>query len=199
MLVFPYSSPNPQRKLLFSPRQPLQARQESPLGFSRTLTFLISSWSTHIMAGEYNTYGSSESGNRGYGESRGPSSDRGGMGGGGGGSRGDGRGRGRGRGRGDGRDGRGDGRGDGRSRRPGIPLSSLDPNLTGFSHKVIGIATEIHTVLGPGFDEATYMTALNPFLTPTSLLSRTLPLSLPLPLPLPQASLLSVAHSMLRN
>ena len=109
------------------------------------------------MAGEYNTYGS-DGGNRGggsgggYGDNRG--SDRGGdrgdnrgyRGGGGGGS---------GRGR-----GRGDSRGDGRSRRPGIPLSALDPNLTGFSHKVIGMATEIHTVLGPGYDEATYMTAL---------------------------------------
>ena len=113
------------------------------------------------MAGEYNTYGS-DGGNRGggsgggYGDSRG--SDRGGDRSGG--DRGDNRGyRGGGGGGGRGR-GRGDGRGDGRSRRPGIPLSALDPNLTGFSHKVIGMATEIHTVLGPGYDEATYMTAL---------------------------------------
>jgi GxxExxY protein len=104
------------------------------------------------MAGEYNTYGSD------YGHNSYNNNDRGG--GGGGGGRGNGRGRGGGGGGGRGR-GRGDGnRGEGRSRRPGIPLSSLDPNLTGFSHKVIGIATEIHTVLGPGYDEATYMTAL---------------------------------------
>lgn len=119
------------------------------------------------MAGEYNTYGS-DGGYRGYnneGRGQGGYGGQGGQGGGGdrghrgGGDRGPdrgGRGNGRGRGRGDGR---GDG-GGGRSRRPGIPLSSLDPNLTSFSHKVIGIATEIHTVLGPGFDEAIYMTAL---------------------------------------
>ncbi len=116
------------------------------------------------MAGEYNTYGS-DGGYRGYNDGGRGNGGQGGHGGGdrgghrGGGDRGGDRGNrggGRGRGRGDGRD----GRGDGRSRRPGIPLSSLDPNLTSFSHKVIGIATEIHTVLGPGFDEATYMTAL---------------------------------------
>jgi hypothetical protein len=95
------------------------------------------------MAGEYNTYGS-DGGYRGYGDGN-RNQDRGGGGGGGGG-----RGRGRGRGRGDGP----------RSRRPGIPLSALDANLTGFSHKVIGIATEIHTVLGPGYEEATYLEAL---------------------------------------
>ncbi len=111
------------------------------------------------MAGEYNTYGS-DGGYRGY-NTDGRGQGQGGQGGHGGdrghrGGGGRGNGGGRGRGRGDGRD----GRGDGRSRRPGIPLSSLDPNLTSFSHKVIGIATEIHTVLGPGFDEATYMTAL---------------------------------------
>ncbi|MBS0188076.1 MAG: GxxExxY protein [Planctomycetes bacterium] len=71
----------------------------------------------------------------------------------------------RGEGRGDGRGGYGYGRGrqqggrDGGQRR-GIPLSELDPTLTSISHKVIGCARDVHIALGGGYDESTYMTAL---------------------------------------
>ncbi len=75
----------------------------------------------------------------------------------GGGDRGGDRG-GRGRGRGGYGD-RGGDRGRGRPRRQGIPLSALDQNLTSVSHKIIGIATEIHSTLGPGFDRAVYVEA----------------------------------------
>ncbi|MBL8888035.1 MAG: GxxExxY protein [Phycisphaerales bacterium] len=93
--------------------------------------------------------------NDGRGESRGSYS--GGYGSGGGGSGGGGRGRG---GYGNsGRDGNRDGGRDGGQRR-GIPLSELDPTLTSISHKVIGCARDVHIALGGGYDESTYMTAL---------------------------------------
>lgn len=44
--------------------------------------------------------------------------------------------------------------------RRGIPLSELDPTLTSISHKVIGCARDVHIALGGGYDESTYMTAL---------------------------------------
>lgn len=55
---------------------------------------------------------------------------------------------------------RGGPRRSGPPQRRGIPLSALDPNLTAASHKVIGCATEIHTALGPGYEESVYVEAL---------------------------------------
>ncbi|MBX3379888.1 MAG: GxxExxY protein [Phycisphaeraceae bacterium] len=75
--------------------------------------------------------------------------------------RGDGRGGGRGRGGyGGGREGAREGGRDGGGQRRGIPLSELDPTLTSISHKVIGCARDVHIALGGGYDESTYMTAL---------------------------------------
>lgn len=71
--------------------------------------------------------------------------------------RGDSRGNYGGRGRG-GYSGREGGRDSGQRR--GIPLSELDPTLTSISHKVIGCARDVHIALGGGYDESTYMTAL---------------------------------------
>lgn len=53
-----------------------------------------------------------------------------------------------------------DGGRDGGGQRRGIPLSELDPTLTSISHKVIGCARDVHIALGGGYDESTYMTAL---------------------------------------
>ncbi len=43
--------------------------------------------------------------------------------------------------------------------RRSTPLSDLDPALTSISHKVIGLATEIHMELGPGYPESVYLEA----------------------------------------
>lgn len=43
--------------------------------------------------------------------------------------------------------------------RRSTPLSELDPALTSISHKVIGLATEIHMELGPGYPESVYLEA----------------------------------------
>lgn len=42
----------------------------------------------------------------------------------------------------------------------GVPLSELDPALTEVSRKLIGCAIEVHKSLGPGFDKATYLKAV---------------------------------------
>lgn len=54
---------------------------------------------------------------------------------------------------------RGNDRGD-RPQRRSTPLSELDPELTAISHKVIGLATEVHMDLGSGYSEAIYTEAL---------------------------------------
>ncbi len=50
------------------------------------------------------------------------------------------------------------GRGGPRGR--GMPLSELDPTLTGASHKLIGCARDVHMALGPGYDRQVYLEAL---------------------------------------
>jgi GxxExxY protein len=52
-----------------------------------------------------------------------------------------------------------------RSDRRGVPLSELDPNLTGISHKVIGCARDVHMSLGPGYEPAVYREALKQEMT----------------------------------
>lgn len=47
----------------------------------------------------------------------------------------------------------------GRQRRS-TPLSELDPDLTAISHKVIGLATEVHMAIGPGYPESVYAEAM---------------------------------------
>ena len=51
----------------------------------------------------------------------------------------------------------GDRRGGGRK---GIPLSELPADLTESSRRLIGAAIEVHKGIGPGYDAATYLTAL---------------------------------------
>jgi GxxExxY protein len=92
-------------------------------------------------------YGPPRGGN--YGPGNGPGNDRGGD-----------RGNDRGGNRGDGRDDRGD-----RPQRRSTPLSELDPELTAISHKVIGLATEVHMDLGSGYSDAIYTEALKHELT----------------------------------
>ena len=41
-----------------------------------------------------------------------------------------------------------------------MPLSELDPALTEVSRKLIGCAIEVHKSLGPGFDKASYLKAV---------------------------------------
>ncbi len=48
-----------------------------------------------------------------------------------------------------------------RTNRRGTPLSELDPELTAISHKVIGLATEVHMAIGPGYDENVYQEAMS--------------------------------------
>lgn len=50
---------------------------------------------------------------------------------------------------------------DDREARPTLSNEELDPALTEVSRKVIGCAIEIHKALGPGFDQAVYLTALS--------------------------------------
>lgn len=50
-------------------------------------------------------------------------------------------------------------RGHGGHQRRSTPLSELDPALTSISHKVIGLATEIHMELGPGYPDSVYLEA----------------------------------------
>jgi len=99
------------------------------------------------MSENYGGYGSGGGG--GYGGGGGGGRGRGGHGGGGGG-----------RGRG--------GYGGGGGERRGIPLSDLDPALTSISHKVIGCARDVHVALGPGYDHACYMAALQNEMTAQS-------------------------------
>jgi GxxExxY protein len=54
---------------------------------------------------------------------------------------------------------RGGDRGD-RPQRRSTPLSELDPELTAISHKVIGLATEVHMDLGSGYSDSIYTEAL---------------------------------------
>jgi GxxExxY protein len=55
---------------------------------------------------------------------------------------------------------RGGDRGGDRPQRRSTPLSELDPELTAISHKVIGLATEVHMDLGSGYSDAIYAEAL---------------------------------------
>ncbi len=48
-----------------------------------------------------------------------------------------------------------------RTNRRGMPLSELDPELTAISHKVIGLATEVHMAIGPGYDVEVYQEAMS--------------------------------------
>ena len=45
--------------------------------------------------------------------------------------------------------------------RRGMPLSELDPELTAISHKVIGLATEVHMAIGPGYSDSVYIEAMS--------------------------------------
>lgn len=42
----------------------------------------------------------------------------------------------------------------------GVPLSELDPALTEVSRKLIGAAIEVHKAMGPGYDKASYLKAV---------------------------------------
>lgn len=48
-----------------------------------------------------------------------------------------------------------------RGPRPTLRNEDLDPALTEVSRKVIGCAIEVHTALGPGFDQSVYENALS--------------------------------------
>ena len=48
-----------------------------------------------------------------------------------------------------------------RTGRRGMPLSELDPELTAISHKVIGLATEVHMAIGPGYRDTVYLEAMS--------------------------------------
>jgi GxxExxY protein len=47
-----------------------------------------------------------------------------------------------------------------RTGRRSMPLSELDPELTAISHKVIGLATEVHMAIGPGYADTVYQEAM---------------------------------------
>jgi GxxExxY protein len=55
--------------------------------------------------------------------------------------------------------------GRGAPRGRGMPLSELDPALTGASHKLIGCARDVHVALGPGYDREVYLEALKAEMT----------------------------------